>query len=182
MTTNNNLKFIVITFLMILTVSGCKQTPSELVGNLSTPYPTSTPYPILSTPVPQASLTPELDALFIYNRAVYSLRMEEYADAINGFSQVIKRIPNLSIGYKGRGGAYYYSEKIDFAVEDLEHAVLIDPNLGGAYLYLGMIYRDQGDLSKAEEYMTRALELIHPVRERWEMDVAVKALKNLNTK
>ena len=108
--------------------------------------------------------------------------MEEYDDAINGFSQVIKSMPNLSIGYKGRGGAYYYSERVDFATEDLKYAVSLDPNLGGSYLYLGMIYRDQGDLSKAEEYMTRALELIHPIRERWELEVAVKALTDLNEK
>ena len=182
MTINNNLKYIVITFFILLTLSGCKQTTSEPIGKLSTPYPTSTPYPILSTPIPQESPTPELDALFIYNRAVHSLRMEEYDDAINGFSQVIKRMPNLSIGYKGRGGAYYYSERVDFATEDLEYAVSLDPNLGGSYLYLGMIYRDQGDLSKAEEYMTRALELIHPIRERWELEVAVKALTDLNEK
>ena len=156
----------------IISTTDTTTSPSEITTSL----PTGTP------PIPQESPTPELDALFIYNRAIHSLRMEEYDDAINGFSQVIKRMPNLSIGYKGRGGAYYYSERVDFATEDLEYAVSLDPNLGGSYLYLGMIYRDQGDLSKAEEYMTRALELIHPIRERWELEVAVKALTDLYEK
>ena len=91
-------------------------------------------------------------------------------------------MPDLAIAYKGRGGSYYYSERIDFAMEDLESALSIDPNLGGAHMYLGMIYRDQGDIIRAKEYLNTAVKLIHPVRERWEMEVAVKALSDLNDK
>ena len=114
--------------------------------------------------------------------SVHSLRIEEYTDAVNSFTQVIKRLPDLAIAYKGRGGAYYYSERIDFAIEDLTLALSIDPNLGGAHMYLGMIYRDQGDMVKAEEHLNTAVELIHPIRERWEMEVAIKTLRDLKDK
>ena len=184
---------VIMTVFMLLTVAGCargktsdninsENAQSQLAQELSTPYPTSTPYPISNSTRPQESPTPKVDALFIYNRAVHSLRIEEYTDAVNSFSQVIKRMPDLAIAYKGRGGAYYYSERIDFAIEDLTAALSIDPNLGGAHMYLGMIYRDQGDMVKAEEYLNTAVELIHPIRERWEMEVAIKTLRDLKDK
>ena len=184
---------VIMTVFMLLAVSGCarekmsdndnsENVQSQIAQELSTPYPTSTPYPISNSTRPQESPTPKVDALFIYNRAVHSLRIEEYTDAVNSFTQVIKRLPDLAIAYKGRGGAYYYSERIDFAIEDLTLALSIDPNLGGAHMYLGMIYRDQGDLVKAEEYLNTAVELIHPIRERWEMEVAIKTLRDLKDK
>ena len=184
---------VIMTVFMLLTVAGCarekmsdnvnsENAQSQLAQELSTPYPTSTPYPISNSTRPQESPTPKVDALFIYNRAVHSLRIEEYTDAVNSFTQVIKRLPDLAIAYKGRGGAYYYSERIDFAIEDLTVALSIDPNLGGAHMYLGMIYRDQGDMVKAEEYLNTAVELIHPIRERWEMEVAIKTLRDLKDK
>ena len=184
---------VIMTVFMLLTVAGCarekmsdnvnsENAQSQLAQELSTPYPTSTPYPISNSTRPQESPTPKVDALFIYNRAVHSLRIEEYTDAVNSFTQVIKRLPDLAIAYKGRGGAYYYSERIDFAIEDLTAALSIDPNLGGAHMYLGMIYRDQGDMVKAEEYLNTAVELIHPIRERWEMEVAIKTLRDLKDK
>lgn len=167
----------------------------------SAPAPQSTPLPLAisdktsptpSSPIlkdsepthldPEPSPTPELEALFIYNRAVRSLRIEEYNDAINAFTQVIRRMPNLAIAYKGRGAAYYHGNRLELAIVDLEKALELDVDLGGAHLYLGMILRDQGNLIKAEEELTKAVNFIHPVREKWELIEAERALSELYSK
>ena len=83
----------------------------------TTPSPTATLNP---SPTPKAVLvpspTPELEALFIYNQGVRAFRVEEYNDAITSFNMVIKRLPEIALGYKARGGAYYGLEKYDRAI------------------------------------------------------------------
>ena len=147
----------------------------------TTPSPTAT---LSVSPTPKAVLipspTPELEALFIYNQGVRAFRVEEYNDAITSFNMVIKRLPEIALGYKARGGAYYGLEKYDRAIEDLEKAIEIDPDIGGAYLYLGLIYLAQDNKPQAKIELQKAITLIHPVREKWEYQQAEKALYNLN--
>lgn len=90
-------------------------------------------------------------------------------------------MPDLAIGYKGRGAAYYYLGKFDFALEDLNKSLALDHDLGGTYLYLGMIYRDQGNLDRAKSELKKAIALIHPIRERWELLIAEQTLLDLKT-
>ena len=162
-----------------------QSTPVALaISDEASPTPSS---PILKDqePIhlnPEPSPTPELEALFIYNRAVRSLRIEEYNDAVNAFTQVIRRMPNLAIAYKGRGAAYYHDNRLELAIVDLEKALELDVDLGGAHMYLGMILRDQGNLIKAEEELTKAVNFIHPVREKRELMEAERALSGLYSK
>ena len=132
---------------------------------------------VIETSVP----TPELDSLFIYNSAVLALRIEEYNDAVNNFTRVIRRMPNLAIAYKGRAAAYYRDGRTELAIEDLQKALSIDITLGGAHFYLGMIYKDQGDLQKAREELTLAVNMIHPIREKWELNMAREALFSIKS-
>ncbi len=180
-------------FLIVFTISlsctGSAPTPQSTPLPLAISDKTS---PISSPPIlkdlgathldPEPTSTPELEALFIYNRAVRSLRIEEYNDAINSFTQVIRRMPNLAIAYKGRGAAYYHENRLELAIGDLEKALELDVDLGGAHMYLGMILRDQGNLIKAEEELTKAVNFIHPVREKWELLEAERALSELYLK
>ncbi|MEC9277938.1 MAG: tetratricopeptide repeat protein [Chloroflexota bacterium] len=178
-----------IVFLISLSCSGSTSAPQ------STPLPLAISDEASSTPAPptlkdqepthlnpEPSSTPELEALFIYNRGVRSLRVEEYNDAVNAFTQVIRRMPNLAIAYKGRGAAYYHENRLELAIVDLEKALELDVDLGGAHMYLGMLLRDQGDLIRAEEELIKAVNLIHPVREKWELIEAERALSGLYLK
>ena len=174
----------------VITSCGEQQTTSQLV-QIQNSSP-STVQPVISatkvqpqtTPTPKAVLspspTPELEALFIYNQGIRAFRVEEYNDAITSFNMVIKRLPQLALGYKARGGAYYELEKYDRAKEDLEKAIDIDPNIGGAYLYLGLVYLAQENQSQAKVELEKAMRLIHPIREKWEYKQAEKVFLNLD--
>lgn len=136
------------------------------------------------TPTPKTDVTPsptpELEGLFIYNQGIRAFRSEEYNDAISAFNMVIKRIPHLALGYKARGGAYYELEKYSRAKEDLQKAIEINPDIGGAYLYLGLISIALGDQDQARIELKKAITLIHPVREKWEYQQAEKVFLNLD--
>ena len=88
------------------------KTPSNLPTSATeviikaTAVPTHTPIPIAKpSPIVENSQSTELEALFTYSRAVHALRIGEYDEAIKRFNQVVKRMPNLAIAYKGRGAA-----------------------------------------------------------------------------
>ena len=185
-----NHKYFIVTCLLIISL-GCsnlkntqqvlplnKETlePTQIVNTSNTPTIEETETVIPSpTPSPPETTT-ELESLFIYNSAVLALRIEEYNDSANKFTQVIRRMPDLAIAYKGRAAAYYYDGRIDLAKEDLHKALSLDVDLGGAHLYLGLIYKDEGDLQKAKHELTMAVNTIHPIRERWELEIAQKEL------
>ena len=172
---------------VVFLLQGCSSagTPSsQPVKELSNSVPSTTTLETkvhTSTQSSNVTPTPELQSLFIYSRAVRALRTEEYNDAINGFTMVIKRMPELAIAYKGRAGAYYGSERIELAEEDLNKALDIDIDLGGAYLYLGLIHRDKGDKEEAKKNLVKAVNLIHKIRENWEFNKAQNALRALQT-
>ncbi len=133
----------------------------------------NTMIPITPTPMP--------DLLFLYNDAVTYLGMKEHKDAITRFTQIINITPNLAIAYKGRGSAYYYEGLLDLAISDLEKSIFLDPNLGGSYMYIGMIYKDMGDINNAEKSITKAINLIHPIREEKEFLKATKQLEYIQS-
>ena len=146
--------------------------PPQIVYISSTPAIQVTKTVVPSPAPSPTETTTELESLFIYNSAVLALRIEEYNDSANKFTQVIRRMPDLAIAYKGRAAAYYYDGRIELAKEDLQKALSLDVDLGGAHLYLGLIYKDEGDLQKAKHELTMAVNTIHPIRERLELDIA----------
>ena len=150
--------------------------PPQIVNISSTPTIEVTET-IIPSPTPSPTeTTTELESLFIYNSAVHALRIEEYNDSANKFTQVIRRMPDLAIAYKGRAAAYYFDGRIELAKEDLHKALSLDVDLGGAHLYMGLIYKHEGDLQKAKDELTMAVNTIHPIRERWELEIAQKEL------
>ena len=111
--------------------------PPKIVNISSTPT-----IQVTKTVVPSPTeTTTELESLFIYNSAVHALRIEEYNDSANKFTQVIRRMPDLAIAYKGSAAAYYFDGRIELAKEDLHKALSLDVDLGGAHLYMGLIYK-----------------------------------------
>ena len=163
--------------LMVIVVIACSKQDSDTnlqtTSTISDSKSENTMIPIIPTPIP--------DMLFLYNDAITYLVMKEYKDAITSFTQIINVIPNLAIAYKGRGSAYYHEGLLDLAISDLEKSIILDPNLGGGYLYIGMIYKDMGDINNAEKSITKAINLIHPIREEKEFLKATKQLEYIQS-
>ena len=128
----------------------------------------------------KATPTPEIEALFLYNRGLNLLRAEQFTESVNAFSTLIKRMPDLAIAYKSRGAAYYHLERLELAKKDLQKAMTLDIDLGGTHLYLGLIYKTEGNIQEAQRELQLAVNLIHPVRETEELRIAESALKDLD--
>ena len=128
----------------------------------------------------KATPTPEIEALFLYNRGLNLLRAEQFTESVNAFSTLIKRMPDLAIAYKSRGAAYYHLERFELAKKDLQKAMTLDIDLGGTHLYLGLIYKNEGNIQEAQRELQLAVNLIHPVRETEELRIAESALKDLD--
>ena len=171
--------------LLALTTSSCKSSPENEPAAIVNEQATTeaTPLTIIEagntiTPTPSAFS----DSMFLYTKAVSELRAEEYKDAINTFSMVIKRVPELAIAYKGRGAAYYYEKQYSLAKTDLTKAIELDAELGGAYLYLGKLYKDQGKHELATIELRKSISFIHPVREHLELEIAQETLLDVSGK
>tara|TARA_Y100001960_G_scaffold121267_1_gene129550 strand:+ start:205 stop:789 length:585 start_codon:yes stop_codon:yes gene_type:complete len=174
-----------LTLIIISTLISCDNNSNITTFSADTEKPTPTVILIETSPTknpplpPNPTPTPEVEALFLYNRGLNLLRAEQFTESVNVFSTLIKRMPDLAIAYKSRGAAYYHLERFELAKKDLEKALTLDIDLGGTHLYLGLIYRDEGNLKDALRELQLAVNLIHPVRETEELQIAESALQNL---
>jgi tetratricopeptide (TPR) repeat protein len=180
--------------LIVVTIIVCSLLSCDNNSNRATiPVPTEEPVstvneisreteitPTITPTIPiSASPTPEIEALFLYNRGLNLLRSEQFIESANSFSTLIKRMPDLAIAYKSRGAAYYHLERYELAKTDLEKALTLDVNLGGTHLYLGLIHKKNGNVAEAKKELQMAINLIHPIRETEELLIAESALVNL---
>ena len=169
--------------IIISTLISCDNNSNTTTFSADTEIPTPTVILIETSPTKNPPLpptpTPEVEALFLYNRGLNLLRAEQFTESVNVFSTLIKRMPDLAIAYKSRGAAYYHLERFELAKKDLEKALTLDIDLGGTHLYLGLIYRDEGNLKDAQRELQLAVNLIHPVRETEELRIAESTLQNL---
>ncbi len=174
-----------LTLVIISTLVSCDNNSNTTTFSVDPEIPTPNVVQIEASPTknpplpPNPTPTPEVEALFLYNRGVNLLRAEQFTESVNVFSTLIKRMPDLAIAYKSRGAAYYHLERFELAKKDLEKALTLDIDLGGTHLYLGLIYRDEGNLKDAQRELQLAVNLIHPVRETEELRIAESTLQNL---
>ncbi len=54
---------------------------------------------------------------------------------------------------------YYQQGNFSVALDELRHALEVDPGYAAAYGVLGLVYRDLGDLDRAEDSFRRGLQL-----------------------
>ncbi len=54
---------------------------------------------------------------------------------------------------------YYQQGNYNVALDELRHALEVDPGYASAYGVLGLVYRDLGDLDRAEDSFQRGLQL-----------------------
>ena len=78
---------------------------------------------------------------FYYNKA-------QYADSANTYEMVTRLTPDSSIGYLGRGAAYWMLGDIKQALQSYEHSLELNPSRQ-AYTNLGMSYYYAGQFQQA---------------------------------
>lgn len=93
-------------------------------------------------------------AQLYYRRAFCYQKLQQYQLAINDLSRIIALTTNPSKihgVYYNRGSCYFSLKELTSAIADFTQAIEIKPNFFQAYLVRGMVYKELGDLKKAEE-------------------------------
>ena len=142
-------------------------TPEPTIAPLptATPVPSPTPGPT-ATPEPTSSPTPASQSagLFEYSRAVRLLEVQEFDRAIAQFDLVIRKLPDFSRAFHGRGRAFFGDERYELALEDYDKAIELEPEFPGAYVDRGILREQQGNTESAVDDWNMAIEFADPIR------------------
>lgn len=101
---------------------------------------------------------------FYHNSLAYAyICLEDYNSAVEEYKRAIMLNPNdewTSIVYQALGSIYYeIKDNTDAAINAYQTALALDKNNVDAYVALGEIYQEEGDLNKAIENYCQAVKL-----------------------
>ncbi len=78
-------------------------------------------------------------------------------EAIAQYERATKSDPNNAELFMDLGAAYYIAHRWDDAMHAFEQAVRLNPGLGHAHYYLGVLYSAKGDKDRANDELNRVL-------------------------
>jgi tetratricopeptide (TPR) repeat protein len=87
------------------------------------------------------------------------IKKQQYGEAIQVFSEVIRIAANFAEGYNQRAIAYFMSDELSKSIEDCKKTVELNPFHFGALAGMGQCYLKLGDLAAAMDAFQRALEI-----------------------
>ncbi|WP_416667170.1 tetratricopeptide repeat protein [Egbenema bharatensis] len=111
--------------------------------------------PLVSATTPSAS---PLSVAALIEQGDQFSQAEQWAEAIDAYTQAIELDPNNADTYYNRGLAYHNQGDSQAALADYSEAIELDPNYSFAYNNRGNIHYDQGDLQAALGDYNRAIE------------------------
>jgi adenylate cyclase len=104
-------------------------------------------------------LSPRLTHAHQFLGGAYS-SMGRYDEAIEAMREAIRLEPNNAGAHASLGRAYWIGKgMIDEGINELEHAIAINPQGGYAYLQLVFLHTLQGNYRRAESVAKHAIEL-----------------------
>ena len=84
-------------------------------------------------------------------------------DAIAYYTEVIRLDPTdtsiISIAYYSRGLAHAEKGEVDFAIENYNESIQLNPDFADAYNYRGIAYRNKGEIDRAIEDHDQAIRI-----------------------
>jgi len=98
---------------------------------------------------------PAVDALL--QQGVELMSARRFAEAVDVFSEVIRRAPGFAEGWNKRATVYYLMGVLDRSLADCEEVIRLNPIHFGALSGFGLIYLQKDDPARAAEYFERAL-------------------------
>ncbi|XP_076463228.1 small glutamine-rich tetratricopeptide repeat-containing protein beta-like [Babylonia areolata] len=93
------------------------------------------------------------------NRGNEFMKSEKFSDALESYTQAIKRDGKNAVYYCNRAAAYSKLNKHQQAIEDCTRALAIDTSYSKAYGRMGIAYTALNDHEQARECYRKALEL-----------------------
>ncbi len=114
-------------------------------------------------------------SIYAYDEGLYNnisfahVATKQYAEAINDYNILLRMNPDNALYYFNRGVAEYSMGKVDNAADDFNKTLAMPVmkqnasyNLPGNAAYnLSVIYKDKGDVQKADEFTKEAQQLGH---------------------
>ena len=95
----------------------------------------------------------------LFDRGVVRLKNNQFQEAVDEFTQLIRMAPENPDAYKNRGVAYMKLGEYDLAIQDFEKTREILPDMKGLYSNLGVAWYYKGEYTKAIENYNREIEL-----------------------
>jgi tetratricopeptide (TPR) repeat protein len=97
----------------------------------------------------------EIDALMV--EGVRLMELEQYAEAVEIFDQIIARAPTFAEGYNKRATVHYLMREFDKSIADIHHTLELNPVHFGALGGMGLCYLGLDEPRKALEWFERAV-------------------------
>ncbi|XP_023337984.1 stress-induced-phosphoprotein 1 [Eurytemora carolleeae] len=88
-----------------------------------------------------------------------SFKKGQWADAVKFYSEAIKRNPKDSRIYSNRAACYTKLTAFDLALKDCDKSIELDPVFVKAYLRKGNVLKAMGQIQKAMDVYSKAMEL-----------------------
>ena len=108
-------------------------------------------------------------------RATDDMQAGRHAEALAGFSDVIRSRPDFAEGWNKRATVYYLAREYQKSLADCDEVIKRNPAHFGALAGYGQIYLQLDDPERALEYFRRAL-VVNPNMES--VEAAVKVLEH----
>jgi len=83
----------------------------------------------------------------------------DFMGAEKRFTEAVRISPAMAEGYLQRGLVRKSMHQLDAAIDDFDHALNEDSDLGPAHTALGEVYHERGDLTRAMNEFTAAIHL-----------------------
>ena len=106
--------------------------------------------------------------------------MQEFDDAVTAFDLVIRKLPDFSRAYYGRGRAFHGDERVDFALEDFAKAIELEPGYPDTYVARAVIYLEQDNRADAKADLQKAIEVANNIRDADVIAAAKRLLARLD--
>lgn len=137
-------------------------------GCATTPPPPTAPSATAPNARPVAATVAPVAAELAEGRRLTDLK--DYRAAEEQFTRILAQEPQSAQAYLGRGIARSKRGAVDAAIADFAKSVELDPTLGVAQQYIGLLQEQRRDFAAAESAFTRALE-------RWPASVDLLACR-----
>ncbi len=113
----------------------------------------------------------------LLQRGEKALEAKEYDKAIEHLTALTDHAPDFAEGWNARATAYFHQKLYGPAMEDISHALSLNPRHFGALTGLAVILQDVG-MTRDSLKAWQMVQALHPHRE--EIQQALEALGRLN--
>mmetsp|Transcript_16199 Transcript_16199/g.14538 ORF Transcript_16199/g.14538 Transcript_16199/m.14538 type:complete len:503 (-) Transcript_16199:135-1643(-) len=96
------------------------------------------------------------------------LGKKQYSQAVEKYTQAIKRNPNNAVYFSNRAAAYTYLKQYNQAVQDSQSASKLDPDYVKAYVREGLAEYEMGNYQNALDAYQKALNKTKSTDKAWE--------------